>query len=124
MARAFQWLDRRPEGRRIFDAMAAHPFLIAGTGMWDTAYIGAGRGRWVGKVGAAGLYVSLNRKTGEAFACKLASGARDPRDQAAANLALDAGWLDAADQQALAPFLAPALTTWNGKVVGTTRSLV
>ena len=124
MARAFQWLQRRPAGRRILDAMAAHPHLIAGTGMWDTAFIGAGKGRWVGKVGAAGLYVAVNRTNGEAFACKMASGSRDARDQAAAHIALDAGWLDAEAEAALAPFLAPSITTWNGKTVGTTRSFV
>lgn len=124
MARAFQWLQRRPAGRRILDAMAAHPHLIAGTGMWDTAFIGAGKGRWVGKVGAAGLYVAVHRGNGEAFACKMASGARDPRDQAAAHIALDAGWLDADAEAALARFLRPSITTWNGKAVGTTRSFV
>ena len=124
MARAFQWLNRRPAGRRIFDAMTAHPHAIAGTGMWDTAFLAAGKGRWVGKVGAAGLYVALNRDNGEAFACKLASGGRDARDQAAAHLARDSGWLDAEAELALTPFLSPPITTWNGKVVGTTKSLV
>ncbi|HJQ92743.1 MAG TPA: asparaginase [Candidatus Thermoplasmatota archaeon] len=124
MARAFQWLDRRPAGRRILDAMAANPHSIAGTGMWDTAFIGAGKGRWVGKVGAAGLYVAVNRTNHEAFACKVGSGSRDARDWTAAHLAKDAGWLDAEAKAALRPFLAPSIATWNGKVVGTTRSFV
>ena len=124
MARAFQWLDRRPAGRRIFDAMAGHPHSIAGTGMWDTAFLAAGKGRWVGKVGAAGLYVAINRTNHEAFACKVGSGSRDARDWTAAHLAKDAGWLDAEAEAALQPFLAPPLTTWNGKHVGTIRSFV
>ncbi len=124
MARAFQWLDQRPAGRRIFDAMAAHPHLIAGTGMWDTAFIGAGQGRFVGKVGAAGLYVAIDRKSGEAFACKLASGMSTARDQAAAHLARDSGWLDDDAQRMLARFLAPSITTWRGAEVGSVRSLV
>lgn len=124
MARAFQWLDKRPAGRRILDAMAAHPHSIAGTGMWDTAFIAAGKGRWVGKVGAAGLYVALDRSNGEAFALKVASGLGAPRDQAAAHLALDAGWLDAEAQAALQPFLQPTIATWKGKVVGHVRSMV
>ncbi len=124
MARAFQWLHRREAGRRIFDAMTMHPQLIAGTGMWDTAFLGAGQGRFVGKVGAAGLYVALDRKTGEAFACKLASGSSVARDQTAAHLALDSGWLDADAQVALAKFLAPVITTWRGVPVGSVRSFV
>ena len=124
MARAFQWLHRRQEGRRIFDAMAANPHFIAGTGMWDTAFIGAGKGRLVGKVGAAGLYVAIDRKTGEAFACKLASGSSVARDQTAAHLALDSGWLDDDSKVALAKFLAPAITTWRGVQVGAVRSFV
>jgi L-asparaginase II len=124
MARAFQWLQKRPAGRRILDAMAAHPHAIAGTGMWDTAFLAAGKGRWVGKVGAAGLYVAINRTNGEAFACKVGSGSRDARDWTAAHLALDAGWLDAEAEAALLPFLTPTITTWNGQVVGTIRSFV
>ena len=124
MARAFQWLARTPGGRRAFDAMAAQPHLVAGTGMWDTAFLTAGKGRFVGKVGAAGLYVALDRKTGEAFACKLASGSSMARDQAAAHIALDAGWLDAEAQARLKPFLAPAITTWRGAAVGHLRSFV
>lgn len=124
MARAFQWLHRRPEGRRIFDAMTGHPHAIAGTGMWDTAFLAAGNGRWVGKVGAAGLYVALNRRNGEAFALKMASGMGTARDWTAAHVARDAGWLDAEAEAALAPFLAPSIATWNGKAVGTLRSLV
>ena len=124
MARAFQWLDRRPAGRRILDAMATHPHAIGGTGTWDTAFNAAGRGRWVGKVGAAGLYVALDRKTGEAFALKVASGSSPARDWAAAHLARDAGWLDADAQTALEPFLKPGITTWRGQTVGGIRSFV
>jgi L-asparaginase II len=123
-ARAFQWLHKRPDGRRAFDAMTAHPHLIAGTGMWDTAFLTAGKGRLVGKVGAAGLYVSLDRQTGEAFACKVASGSSMARDWAAAQLALDAGWLDDDAKAALDRFLKPAITTWRGAMVGSLRSFV
>lgn len=124
MARAFQWLERQPGGRRAFDVMAAHPHLVAGTGMWDTAFLTAGNGRLVGKVGAAGLYVALDRKTGEAFACKLASGLSTARDWTAAQLALDAGWLEPDAQAALERFLRPTLTTWRGARVGAVRSFV
>lgn len=124
MARAFQWLHKRDEGRRLFDAMTAHPHLVAGTAMWDTAFLAAGAGRLVGKVGAAGLYVALDRKTGEAFACKLASGSSMARDWTAAHLALDAGWLDEAAQAGLQAFLKPAITTWRGATVGSVRSFV
>jgi L-asparaginase II len=124
MARAFQWLDRRPAGRRILDAMADHPHAIAGTRMWDTAFLAAGRGRWVGKVGAAGLYVAVHRDNGQAFALKVASGSRDGRDQVAAHVAKAAGWLDPQAEDALRGFLEPPIATWNGKVVGMTRSLL
>lgn len=124
MARAFLWLAERPAGRRILGAMAAHPHAIAGTGMWDTAFLSAGKGRWVGKVGAAGLYVAVHLDRGEAFACKLTSGSSEARDRAAANIAKAAGWLDAEAEAALKPFLTPELKTWNGKAVGTVRSLL
>jgi L-asparaginase II len=42
--------------RRIFGAMASHPFLVAGPGRFDTLLIEAGRGRVVAKGGAEGYH--------------------------------------------------------------------
>jgi len=122
MARAFQANARSPAGRRIFDAMAAEPFMVAGTGRFCTALMAGTNGAVAGKVGAAGLYVALHRPTGAALAVKMSSGARETGEQAAAHLARHAGWLDADAEAALRPFLAPRIVTCVGKDVGTTRS--
>jgi L-asparaginase II len=125
MARAFQRHDASSVGRRVFDAMAAEPWMVAGTGRFCTALMHATKGHVVGKVGAAGLYVALNRTTGEALAVKVASGAREVGELAAAELMDELGWLDdhLGDGSELLPFLDPHITTCLGKELGTTRGL-
>jgi L-asparaginase II len=124
MARAFQRHDRTAVGRRVFDAMAAEPFMVAGTGRFCTALLQAGRGALAGKVGAAGLYVALHRPSGQAFAVKLAAGQRDAAEQAAAHLAAAAGWLDDDAKAALAPWLDHRLLNCRLIDVGEVRSLL
>jgi L-asparaginase II len=77
----------------------------------------------VGKVGAAGLYVALRRATGEALAVKVASGAREAGERAAAELMDELGWLDDHEGDLLLPFLDPRITTCLGQDLGTTRGL-
>ena len=105
MARAWQRHDQTAAGRRAYDAMAADPFMVGGTGRFCTALLQAGKGGLLGKVGAAGLYVALHRPTGQAFALKVAAGARDAHELAAAHLADAAGWLDEDARALLRPWL-------------------
>jgi L-asparaginase II len=123
MARAFQAHDRTAVGRRIFDAMAAEPFMVAGTKRFCTALMASTAGRIVGKVGAGGLYVAVRRTTGEALAVKVSSGVHETTEQAAVELMNALGWLDDHEGDALAHFLGPRITTCLGKDLGTTRAL-
>jgi L-asparaginase II len=122
MARAYQRHNRTAVGRRAFDAMLADPFMVAGTARFCTAFLEAGRGAFVGKVGAAGLYVALHRETGQAFAVKLAAGVRDVVEQAAALLADAVGWLDDEARKPLDPWLDHRLVNCRLVDVGGVRS--
>ena len=41
---------------RIVRALTKQPFMVAGTGRFTTDFLAAGRGRWIGKEGAEGVY--------------------------------------------------------------------
>ena len=73
--------------------MTAHPELVSGTGRNDVAFMQAGRGDWVTKVGAEGVQVVASRSRGEALALKIADGNK---------LALFAATVEALDQLGMA----------------------
>jgi L-asparaginase II len=103
------------------EAMTAHPELVSGTGRNDEAFMRAGRGDWVTKVGADGVQAVASKSRGEAFAIKIADGSK-PALHAATVAVLDQlGWLDAAQAEALRPWRAEALSNWRGTVVGERR---
>jgi len=60
---------------RLFQAMRAHPFFIAGTGRLDTDLITATAGRIVAKVGAEGVYCAAIPELGLGLALKVEDGA-------------------------------------------------
>ncbi len=107
---------------RIVRAMVRRPEMVAGFGRFTTDFLVAGRGRWIGKEGAEGVYaVALapdkrGRSTGIAF--KIEDGSARPRD--AVTLAL-LSRLDALPEDArrsLAPYAEPALHNARGLDVG------
>jgi L-asparaginase II len=100
--------DSQRAAARLVAAVAADPFLIAGTGRLDTDLIVATNGRIVAKVGADGVYCVALRDAGLGVALKVEDGA--VRALAPALLAL----LDV-----LAPGAAPAaeLESWRRRLV-------
>ncbi|MBJ7609739.1 MAG: asparaginase [Candidatus Dormibacteraeota bacterium] len=108
--------------RRCQDAMAAHPYLVAGRDRLDTAILSvAGAGLTV-KVGGAAVWVGLRRPRGPVLAIKLEAGDATALP-AVALAALGAlGWLDRAQlaDPRLSGFVAPALVNWAGTHVGAT----
>jgi len=66
-------------------AMSRRPEMVAGTGRFTTDFIAAGRGRWIGKEGAEGVYAVGLRSTGPdesavGIAFKIEDGSARPRD--------------------------------------------
>ena len=102
-------------------AMTAHPELVSGTGRNDLAFMRAGRGDWVSKVGADGVQVVGSTSRGEAFAIKVIDGNKPALFAASVEVMEQLGWLDEAQRAELAPWRAPTLVNARGLNVGARR---
>jgi L-asparaginase II len=108
---------------RIVRAMWKRPDLVAGTGRFTTEFMMAGRGRWIGKEGAEGVYavaVLPQGKRAKAFGLvfKLEDGSARPRD-AVTLTALDRlGVLPVEIRRALAAYAEPVVLNARGAEVG------
>ncbi len=61
--------------QRLFDAMVSRPFFVAGSGQADTRMVERGRGRFVVKSGAEGVYTAGVPELSLGIAVKCADGA-------------------------------------------------
>jgi L-asparaginase II len=68
--------------RRIFHAMVTHPWLIGGTGRFDTEAMQMGSGEFVVKMGAEGVHVAVHPASGLGIALKIDDGTRRAADVA------------------------------------------
>ena len=104
------------------EAMTAHPEMVSGAGRNDLAFMRAGRGDWVTKVGADGVQVVGSKSRGEALAIKLMD-ANKPALFAATVEALDQlGWLDDVQRAELKPWRAERIVNARGLLVGQRRA--
>ncbi len=107
----------------LSDAMTTHPDLVSGTGRNDLAFMRAGRGDWVTKVGADGVQVVGSKSRGEAFAIKIID-ANKPALFAATVETLDQlGWLDDAQRAELRVWRAQDIRNARAIQVGERRAL-
>lgn len=109
--------------RAVTRAMVESPDMVAGTGFFTTEFLRAGRGRWIGKEGAEGVYaIGLSARAADGRAAGIALKIEDgsARARPAVTLALlrQMGWLPAAAARALAEFVAPPVRNAAGAVVG------
>ena len=113
LAAGWSALGATDEGRRIYGAMVAAPFMVAGTGRACTRLMEAGRGAFAVKTGAEGVYCGIDLGSGAAVALKARDGATR-----AADLAIE--WAMA--ELGLLPAPAPqVLRNWVGTEVGAVR---
>ena len=102
----------------LAEAMTAHPDMVSGTGRNDLAFMRAGRGDWVTKIGADGVQVVGSKSRGEALALKIMD-ANKPAVFAATVEVLDQlGWLDDAQREELRPWRASRIVNARGMWVG------
>jgi L-asparaginase II len=99
-------------------AMTAHPELVSGTGRNDLAFMQAGRGDWVTKVGADGVQVVGSRSRGEALALKISDGNKLALYAATVEALDQLGWLDAQQREALRPWRWQDIPSIRGAKVG------
>jgi len=103
---------------QLADAMTAHPDLVSGTGRNDLAFMRAGRGDWVSKIGADGVQVLASRSRGEGFALKIIDASKVALHAATVEILDQLGWLDETQRQELAPWRARAIRNVVGLMVG------
>ena len=114
--------ERAKAAKRIREAAAAHPFMVAGTGRLDTVAMELFRERVFMKTGAEGVYCAAIPELGYGIALKADDG------EGRAAQAMLAGVLHRflpMDDSVRAGFDAkawPTLTNWNGMTVGSIRA--
>jgi L-asparaginase II len=129
LARAYARLasgDRDAEFGQSFsvlsEAMTSHPELVSGTGRNDLAFMRAGRGDWVSKIGADGVQVVGSKSRGEAVALKIMDANKVALHAATVEVLDQLGWLDDAQRQELAVWRAREILNVRGVLVGERRA--
>ena len=102
----------------LSNAMTAHPTLVSGTGRSDEAFIQAGRGDWVTKVGADGVQVVASKSQGVAFAIKIIDANKPALYAATVEVLEQLGWMDDAQRAVLEPWRARRIVNARGLLVG------
>ncbi|MDQ6618958.1 MAG: asparaginase [Pseudomonadota bacterium] len=105
-------------------AMTAHPEMVSGEGRNDLAYMRAGRGDWVTKVGAEGVQGIGVRSAGIGLAIKVGDGAKRGLHPATVEVLDQLGLLDAAQREELAGWHNPVVRNYRGIATGMVRPVV
>jgi len=113
--------ERAAAAKRLREAVAAHPFMVAGTDRFDTAAMSALGTRAFTKTGAEGVYCAALPELGLGVALKCGDGAGRAAEVVMAALLRRLLPLNDREDAAIAPFAAPELRNWNGILVGTLR---
>lgn len=111
--------DHARAAQRLRQAVARQPFMVAGTGRFDTRVMQHFGERVFCKVGAEGVYCAAFPEQGLGVALKMDDG-NNARAAEVAMAALIAQWVQRTeeDADALAPLLNPVLSNWRGLRVG------
>ncbi|MBC6440729.1 MAG: asparaginase [Rhodospirillales bacterium] len=108
--------------RAIVAAMAAHPLMIAGAGRTCSVLNRAGKGRFVVKGGAEGVYAAAWPGKGWGIALKIADGAGRAAEVAVIHVLRHIGAIDDATWQSLAAWRQPQQHNWAGTRTGELRA--
>ena len=102
----------------LANAMTSHPDLVSGTGRNDLAFMRAGRGDWVTKIGADGVQVVGSKSRGEAFAIKVIDANKPALYAATVEVLEQLGWLDDDQRAELQVWRAQDIINARGLKVG------
>ena len=116
----------QPEARqaacaRVCAAMAAEPFMVAGSGRFCSEVMAATAGRVLVKTGAEGVFCAALPDRGLGLAVKAEDGAGRAAECAMAGLLRELGAFDAGAERALAARFEHPLRNWAGTEVGAVR---
>jgi L-asparaginase II len=122
IARGFAAASADPAFRRAQDAMAAHPFLVAGTGRFDTALLEVAGARVTAKIGGAAVWAAVGRPGGPGVAIKLEAGSGEAIPVVAMAVLQQLGILESDLPERLVPYAKMTLWNWAGREVGEIRT--
>lgn len=108
----------------LFDAMRTHPELVSGQARSDLAYMTAGGGDWVSKIGAEGVQTVGIRAAGLGIAIKIADGAKRALHTATFSVLDQLGVLDDTQRQLLGHYRQPLLKNARGTTAGDVRAVL
>jgi L-asparaginase II len=114
--------ERAKAAARIRKAVAAHPFMVAGTGRFDTRAMEQLGARLFTKTGAEGVYCGALPELGYGIALKCDDGAGRAAEIAMAALIARFLPMSEAEARAFAPLRENILKNWNGVEVGRVRA--
>jgi L-asparaginase II len=113
--------EGRAAAARIRKAVARHPFMVAGTGRFDTKLMDCLRERAFVKVGAEGVYCGAFPELGYGIALKAEDGNGRAAEAMMAALALRFLTLNDDERNAVEALAQPVLKNWNGIELGKIR---
>ncbi len=122
IARGFAVASADAAFRRAQEAMAAHPFLVAGTGRFDTALLEVAGADLTAKIGGAAVWAAVVRTGGPGIAIKLESGSGEAIPVVAIALLQQLGVLSFDLPERLRPFATLTMRNWAGRDVGEIRA--
>jgi L-asparaginase II len=122
MALGFARLTTTQTGRRITDAVRNHPFMVAGTGRFDTRLMQALPRVFV-KVGAEGVYCGCIPHAGIGFALKCDDGGTRAAEVAIAGVLLALDVWTPEEREVLQGFTTTTMTNWRKIHVGDVRAV-
>ena len=129
LARLAQLYARLAQGKDaamgdLYSAMVAHPDMVSGEARCDLAYMSAGAGDWVSKVGADAVQAIGIRSAGLGIAIKIADGAPRALQTATFSVLEQLGLLDDTQRRQLAHYRQPLLKNVRGSTVGDIRAVL
>src|SRR4051812_10250504 len=107
--------------QRMRQAVAKHPFMVAGTDKFDTIAMEALRERAFVKAGAEGVYCAALPELGFGIALKADDGRGRAAEVMMASLLLHFLDLDDGQRKVVEALARPVLKNWNGNEVGMLR---
>ncbi len=113
--------ERIKASRRLQAAAAAHPFMVAGTGRFDTRAMSLLGRRIFTKTGAEGVFCAAFPDLGYGVALKCEDGAGRAAEVVMAALIARYVPMSVEEEAAFKPLLNPRLINWNGIEVGQVR---
>jgi L-asparaginase II len=114
--------DRRRAARRIRQAVAAHPFMVAGTGRFDTKLMQALGLRAFVKAGAEGVHCAALPELGLGLAVKADDGTKRGAEVMLAALIRRFLPLTSEERLVVDAWTRRDVTNWKGRVVGEIRA--